>query len=96
MSLSITLQLGLLALITLIAFGCNRNTPQAATSSELALAIQPSNGPTVGDSREPELNPADDGRTILSWVEKLGDKRYALRLSLRDDNSGPSRCFIIA
>ena len=81
----ITLRLGTLALIALVAFGCNRNAPQAATSSELVLAIQPANGPIVGDSREPELNPADDGRTILSWVEKLGDKRYALRLSLRDD-----------
>ena len=85
MRLCITLRLATLALITFVAFGCNRNTPQAATSSELALAIQPANGPTVGDSREPEFNPADDGRIILSWVEKLSDRRYALRLSLRDD-----------
>lgn len=80
-----TLLLGTFALITFVAFGCNRNTPQAATSSELPLAIQPTNSPINGDSREPELNSADDGRTILSWVERLGDKRYALRFSLRDD-----------
>ena len=73
MRLCITVRLGTLALITFVVFGCNRNTPQAASSSEPALAIQPANGPTVGDSREPELNPADDGRIILSWVEKLGE-----------------------
>ena len=79
-----TLLLGTFAVITFIAFGCNRNTPQAATSSELPLAIQPANSPTDGDSREPELNTADGGRIILSWVEKVSEKGYALRLSMRD------------
>lgn len=58
----------------------------SATSSELPLAIQSANSPTDSDSREPELSPADNGRIILSWVEKVGEKRYALRLSLRDQN----------
>ena len=79
------LLLGTFALITFVAFGCNRTTPQAAPSSEVALSIEPANSPTDSDSREPELNPANDGRIILSWVEKVGDKRYALRLSLRDE-----------
>ena len=84
MRLCPTLRLGTFALTTFVVFGCNR-TPQVATSSELPLAIQPANSPTDGDSREPELNAADDGRIVLSWVEKVGDKRYALRLSLHDD-----------
>jgi hypothetical protein len=73
-------------LITFVAFGCNRSTHHAATSLELPLAVRPANSPTESDSREPELNPADNGRLILSWVEKIGEKRYALRLSLRDEN----------
>ena len=86
MRLCHSLRLGLLALTTFVAFGCNRNSPHAATSSELPLAIQPANAPTDGDSREPELNPAENGRIILSWVERVEEKRYALRLSLRDEN----------
>src|SRR2546423_5482118 len=86
MRLSRTLRLGTFALITLVAFGCNRNAPQSASSSHSLLAIQLASVPTDGDSREPELNPADNGRIILSWVEKVKEKRYALRLSLRDEN----------
>lgn len=85
MRLGRTLQFWTFALITFVAFGCNRNTPQA-TSSELPLAIQSANSPTDSDSREPELSPADNGRIILSWVERVGEKRYTLRLSLRDQN----------
>lgn len=80
------LLLGKFTLVAFVAFGCNRNTPQAAISSEPPLVIQPATSPTDGDSREPELSPADNGRIILSWVEKAGEKSYALRLSLRDAN----------
>ena len=86
MRLCPTLRLGTFALITFVAFGCNRNTPQVATSSEVALAIQPAKAPTDADGREPELNAADDGRIILSWVEKIGERRYTLRLAWRDAN----------
>jgi hypothetical protein len=48
------------------------------------LIIRPSKSPTDGDSREPELSAAPDGRIILSWVEKVGEKRYALRTAVRD------------
>ena len=78
------LLLGTFALIIFVAFGCNRTTPQAATSSEVPLSIEPADSPTDGDSREPELSPADNDRVILSWVEKVSEKGYALRLSLRD------------
>ena len=39
------------------------------------------------DSREPELSATADGRIILSWVEKVGDKRYALRFASRDKDN---------
>ena len=86
MRLCLTLRFATLALITFVGFGCSRNTPPAAISSDVPLTIQPAKAPTEGDSREPELSPTGDGRIILSWVEKIDEKRYALRLSLRDVN----------
>lgn len=80
-------QLYALALIALVCFGCNRSISQSVSTAEPALAIKPINSPTAdNDSREPNLHRADDGRIILSWVEKAGEKSYALRLSLRDAN----------
>ena len=74
-----------LFLILVIGFGCNRSIPQSALPTEPALAIQSASSPTAdGDSREPELNATHDGRIILSWVERIGDKRYALRAAIRD------------
>jgi hypothetical protein len=75
-----------LVLVTLLLFGCNRTTPesQSSTADQAALIIRPSHSPTDGDSREPELNATHDGRIILSWVEKIGEKRYALRTAVRD------------
>lgn len=73
-----------LFLILVMGFGCNRSIPQSAMP-EPALAIQSASSPTAdGDSREPELNATHDGRIILSWVERIGDKRYALRAAIRD------------
>ena len=62
------------------------NSSSSAKASDQALIIRASESPTNGDSREPELNATHDGRIILSWVEKIGDKRYALRTSTRDGN----------
>jgi hypothetical protein len=82
-------------LVAVFIFGCNRNTPgpytsqngpNADSSSESSLVIRASGSPTDGDSREPELNATPDGRLILSWVERIGAKRYALRISIRDGN----------
>jgi len=85
----------LLVLVGVVVFGCGRNTPDSSSSrnasssvavSDQALIIRASDSPTDGDSREPELNATHDGRIILSWVEKIGAKRYALRTSTRDGN----------
>ena len=77
------------ALLLLAAFSinCHRagdNSNTAANSSEPPLVIQKTQSPTDGDSREPELTATPDGRVILSWVEKLGEKRYALRAAILD------------
>ena len=76
-----------LCLITLAVLisGCTRDQG-ASTTHELdqPLVIRSTQSPTNGDSREPDLNTTPDGRIILSWVEKFGEKRYALRTALRD------------
>lgn len=80
--------------LAFFVFGCNRTTIESSSSQNAssspaaneALIIQPSQSPTDGDSREPELNSTQDGRIILSWVEKIDAKRYALRTSMRDAN----------
>ena len=93
-----------LFLIGVLAFGCNRSTSNSSSpanpkssvpSSESALIIRASDSPTDGDSREPELNATHDGRIILSWVEKTGMKRYALRTAVRD-SGGWSRAGTVA
>lgn len=82
-----------LLLLGPLVFGCNRpdssssqNTSGSVPASDQALIIRQSESPTDGDSREPELNSTHDSRIILSWVEKISAKRYALRTSTRDGN----------
>lgn len=78
-----------------LAFGCNRSVTdpssekavRSAETIQSALTIQPGISPAGVDSREPELSTAADGRIILSWVEKVGAKRYALRFATRDTGS---------
>lgn len=81
-----------LVLVGLLVFGCNRSSTNSLSSNkssspataDQALVIRSSESPADGDSREPELSATQDGRMILSWVEKTGDKRYALRTATRD------------
>lgn len=76
---------GLILLLVMLAFGCNRpKSSVTQTASEEPFVIRSSESPVTGDSREPELNTIGDGRIVLSWVEKLDAKRYALRTALRD------------
>ncbi len=49
-----------------------------------ALTVREDDSPSGPDSREPELFAAADGRVILSWVQKVGEKRHALRFAARD------------
>lgn len=74
-----------------VIVGCHRsasNSSQSATrtiaSDSPALAVQEISSPAATDSREPELSFTPDGRIILSWVEKIGEKRYALRFAVRE------------
>ncbi len=83
------IRIGSLLLAAIVACGCNRTAPTSnsspsAPSTDSPLIIRASDPPTDGDSREPELTTTRDGRIILSWVEKIGAKHYALRSSMRD------------
>ena len=92
MKQSWTLRAFLFLMSGLLVFGCNRSgtdsssekadSPSSTTQS--ALTILPATSPAGVDSREPEMTSTADGRIILSWVEKIGDKRYALRFATRD------------
>ncbi len=73
-----------LVVLTVLSFGCDRSSndssvPQTAPESAVAASEQPlviraTESPTDADSREPELNPTADGRIVLSWVEKMGER----------------------
>lgn len=71
-------------LIALCAFGCYRNEKWVTVKPEPPLVVRSTQSPATGDSREPDLTATPDGRIILSWVEKLDAKRYALRATVRD------------
>ena len=81
----------LLAIIVVLSvFGCTakRNRDQ----TDQSLIIQRTESPAGVDSREPDMNATPDGRIVMSWVEKIGEKRYALRMSTRDQNGwSPTR-----
>jgi hypothetical protein len=82
-------------LLAILAFGCNRSGTDSSRSQKTvnsagagaALTIQASISPAGVESREPELSATADNRLILSWVEKVGDKHYALRFATRDAGS---------
>ena len=90
-----TLHVCSLVLAVLLHLACTRaktdpaattNNSNSPTPDEQALVIRATESPASGDSREPGLNATSDGRIILSWVENVGDKRYALRTATRDQS----------
>jgi len=74
-----TVSLFVLALISLTCGGA-RSTPLEP------LVIKTTQSPTDADSREPELTPTQNGGVVLSWVEKINDKRYALKVAVLESN----------
>jgi hypothetical protein len=83
----------LLLAVAVIVSGCgggdtgSSNSQGGTTprpSADSVLVVKESESPTGQDSREPELTATADGRVILSWVEKTGEKRHALRFATRD------------
>jgi hypothetical protein len=90
---SLRLRLMPLLAAAFMAVGCvqsgtNTNAPQTAASPQAAarpgLTVREAESPAGADSREPELFSTADGKVILSWVEKKGEKVHALRFAVRD------------
>jgi len=93
-----SIRIYLLCLFAIFGFNCNRVAHDSSGSqpkSEPSLIIRTTQSPADGDSREPELTVTHDGRVILSWVEKVDEKKYALRTALLD-RSGWSRSQTVA
>src|SRR5215207_2642270 len=83
----------LLAAAGVFLFGCARNPPAPAQADRAssppaaagpALELREAVSPAGSDSREPELTASAGGRVIMSWIERVGEKRYALRFASRD------------
>ena len=66
--------------------GCTPKPVNQSSAVDSPLAIRMSESPAGADSREPDLSATSDGRVILSWIQKVGEKRYALRMAERDAN----------
>lgn len=82
----------LVLLLTAAVSGCSGDgnapevsqaTPTSASPGS-ALEVKESASPAGDDSREPELTTSADGRLIMSWVERVGEKRHRLRFSARE------------
>jgi hypothetical protein len=75
----------LLFVFVVFSISCNRTSNDSSkTLAEPTLVIRTTQSPADGDSREPELTVTHDGRVILSWVEKVDEKHYALRTAALD------------
>ncbi len=82
----------LVFLAAAVVSGCNRGgessisqaTPTPTPPAGPALEVRESESPSGQDSREPELFVTADGRMIMSWVEKIRDKRHALKFAVLD------------
>ncbi|HEY0171793.1 MAG TPA: sialidase family protein [Pyrinomonadaceae bacterium] len=58
-------------------------TPAAAAAGP-ALVVREVESPAGPETREPELSVGAGGRVLMSWVEKTGGRRYALRFASRE------------
>ncbi|MET0623824.1 MAG: sialidase family protein [Pyrinomonadaceae bacterium] len=59
-------------------------SPTPAGSASPALVVRELESPAGPETREPELSVGAGGRVLLSWVEKTGEGRYALRFASRE------------
>lgn len=85
--------LSFVLLAAAVLSGCGRGdvapsstqaSPTPPAPAGPALVITEAQSPAGADTREPDLFAAADGRVIMSWVEKTGEKRHALRFAVRD------------
>jgi hypothetical protein len=76
----------LLVIVVLSVCCCTARKDRDQSRINKSLIINHTQSPAGVDSREPDLNATPDGRIVMSWVEKVGPTRYALRVAIRDAN----------
>lgn len=77
----------IIPILAIVIFGsCHRQATIKSPSQDTPLVIRINESPAAADSREPDLTATPDDGIILSWVQKVGEKRYALRISERTVN----------
>jgi hypothetical protein len=64
--------------------GTKRASASPTPAAGAALVVRESESPAGPETREPELSVGAGGRVLLSWVEKAGEGRYALRFASRE------------
>ena len=74
-----------LIIVVLSVFGCTAKRERDQSRIKENLIIKRTESPAGVDSREPEMNSTRDGRIVMSWVEKTGPTRYALRFAIRNE-----------
>lgn len=72
-----------LSFLVLLSLGCQ----EAADIPPATLQFHAIASPANPASSEPNLFAAANGRTYLSWIEKLDGERHALRFSVLEDGS---------
>jgi hypothetical protein len=70
--------------ILFLLSGCNRLPDTSQSEKSPMLIVQEIAAPIKENTAEPELT-TTDGRVVLSWFEKTGEKKYALRFSTREN-----------
>lgn len=79
----------LLVIATTLLAACREAATTPTTTTESLPPTRPASivreitSPAGPGSGEPELFAAADGQVVLSWLEKIGEKHYALRFATR-------------
>ncbi|HEX5705984.1 MAG TPA: sialidase family protein, partial [Pyrinomonadaceae bacterium] len=60
----------------------------AACASAQGVVVREVTSPAAQGSGQPNLTTDDAGRVYLSWIERLGDGRFALRFATREPGGG--------
>jgi hypothetical protein len=71
-------------MVLFLTCACTHPATGPQEKSFSTFNVQEITSPARENSGQPELTITKDGRVILSWLEKAGDKKYALRFAVRE------------
>jgi len=71
-----------LLLILSLNICCSHKTQ--TIQQNISYSVKEISSPCGNDSGEPRLSLTKNGQLLLSWLEKTGDKKHALRFAIRD------------